>query len=169
MAFSLIPHRVYHSIFDIEPHALAAAGVKLLLADLDNTLVPYGAPTATAEVRRWNEALSAHGVTLFVLSNNRSATRAKRFAEDLGVAFIGHAGKPKPDAFHRAVGQMGCTATETVMVGDQLFTDILGANRAGVRGLLVKPIAWGKNPMRIVRYAIETPFRAIGKRREKPL
>ena len=169
MAFSLIPHRVYHSIYDIKPEALAGAGIKLLLADLDNTLVPYGFPTATAEVRAWNESLRAQGVKLFVLSNNRSATRAKRFAEDLGVPYLGHAGKPRPESFHKAMERMGCTAQETAMVGDQLFTDILGANNARVRGLLVKPIAWGKNPMRIVRYAVETPFRAIGKRRNKPL
>ncbi|NCB63782.1 MAG: YqeG family HAD IIIA-type phosphatase [Clostridia bacterium] len=169
MAFSLIPRQVYRSIFEISPKALAAAGIRLLLADLDNTLVPYGVPTATAEVRAWNEELRSHGVTLFVLSNNRSATRAKRFSEDLGVPFLGHAGKPKAASFHKAMEQMSCTPGETAMVGDQLFTDILGANNAGVAALAVKPIAWGRNPMRIVRYGAEIPFRAIGKRRNKRL
>lgn len=165
MAFSLVPDRVYESIFEIQPSKLKTAGIQLLLADLDNTLVPYGAPTATEEVRVWKESLKAHGVTLFVLSNNRSATRAKHFAEDLGVPFLGHAGKPGAGSFHKAMAQMGRAAGETAMVGDQLFTDILGARNAGVAALAVKPIAWGGNPMRIVRYAVELPFRAIGKRK----
>lgn len=168
MAFSLIPDRTYASVLDIDGAALSAAGIKLLLADLDNTLAPYGAPVADQAVRAWSQGLRAQGVTLFVLSNNRSATRAKRFSEDLGVPFIGHAGKPKPGAFHRAMAQIGVTQAETALVGDQLFTDILGARNAGVAALLVEPIRLGGNPGRYLRYLIELPFRALGKRRNSP-
>lgn len=164
MAFSLIPAQVHPTIYDIDHLALAAAGIRLLLADLDNTLVPYGVASPTAEVRIWKERLQNDGIKLFILSNNRSATRVRLFSEDLGVPFIGHAGKPKAASFHQAMEQMRCTHAQTAMVGDQLYTDVLGANNAGVQSILVKPIAWGKNPLRILRYAAETPFRTIGKR-----
>ena len=71
MAFSMLPHWTGGSIFDIDPAALARRGITLLLADLDNTLVPYGVPEPTEGVRAWNRALEEAGVTLFVLSNNR--------------------------------------------------------------------------------------------------
>ena len=75
-----------------------------------------------------------------MLSNNRHPERPRRFSQALGVPFLGHAGKPKPGGFRRAMEQMGCTPEQTAIVGDQLFTDVYGANRAGIYGILVKPI-----------------------------
>ena len=169
MAVSLLPDRCYDTIFEILPRDLARAGIRLLLADLDNTLTPYGVPTASPEVRAWKDALAACGVTLFVLSNNRSQTRPQIFSEDLEVPFIGHAGKPKPASFHLAMERMGCTPGETAIVGDQIFTDILGGKNAGVCTLLVEPIRLSGNPGRYLRYFIELPFRAAGKRRTPKL
>ena len=157
------------SIFDIEPATLARRGVKLLLADLDNTLVPYGVPEPTDQVRAWTRSLADHGVTLFILSNNRHPGRPERFSNALGVPFIGHAGKPKPASFFLAMERMGCTPAQTAIVGDQIFTDILGGSRAGVTTLLVEPIRLAGNPGRYLRYAAEWPFRALTKRRAKPL
>ena len=71
-------------------------------------------------------------MTLFILSNNRRPERAKRYAQSLGVPYIGHAGKPKPGSFRRAMEQMGAGPGQTAIVGDQIFTDILGGKRAGV-------------------------------------
>ena len=62
--------------------------------------------------------------------------------------------------------RMGCRPEETIMVGDQIFTDILGANNAGVASILVEPIRLAGNPGRYLRYAIETPFRLLGRRRK---
>ena len=165
MAFSVLPHWTGGSIFDIDPAALARRGITLLLADLDNTLVPYGVPEPTEAVRAWNRALEEAGVTLFVLSNNRHPQRPERFAHALGVPFLGHAGKPRPAGFRRAMEQMGRTPSRTAMVGDQIFTDILGARRAGVLALMVEPIELKGNPGRYLRYAVEEPFRALGRRR----
>lgn len=169
MAFSLTAHWAGQSIYDIDPAALAGRGIRLLLADLDNTLVPYGVPEPTEQVRAWTAALAEQGVTLFVLSNNRHPDRPGRFSRSLGVPFIGHAGKPKPGSFYQAMEQMGCTAEETAIVGDQIFTDILGGRNAGVFTLLVEPIRLAGNPGRYLRYAVEWPFRALTKRRAKPL
>lgn len=169
MGFSLAADRICDSIYDIDLPALKAAGITLLLADLDNTLVPYGVAVATDEVRAWNEALQAEGITLFVLSNNRHADRPRIFCEDLGIPFIGHAGKPKTAGFLRAMEEMGVTASQTAIVGDQIFTDTLGGNRAGVFTILVKPIRLAGNPGRYLRYAAELPFRLLsGKKGAKP-
>ena len=92
-----------------------------------------------------------------------------RFSQALGVPFVGHAGKPKPGSFYKAMEQMGCTAEQTAIVGDQIFTDILGGRNAGVLTLLVEPIRLAGNPGRYLRYAVEWPFRALTKRRTKPL
>ncbi len=165
----LTAHWSGKTIYDIDPAALARRGIRLLLADLDNTLVPYGVPEPTQPVREWTAALREQGVTLFVLSNNRHPQRPERFSKALGVPYIGHAGKPKPGSFYKAMEQMGCTPEQTAIVGDQIFTDILGGSRAGVTTLLVEPIRLAGNPGRYLRYAAEWPFRALIKRRAKPL
>ena len=157
------------TIYDIDPGALARRGIKLLLADLDNTLVPYGVPEPTQAVRDWTAELARAGITLFVLSNNRHPGRPELFSKALGVPFIGHAGKPKPGSFFKAMERMGCTPEQTAIVGDQIFTDILGGSRAGVTTLLVEPIRLAGNPGRYLRYAAEWPLRALTKRRAKPL
>ena len=169
MAFSLLAHWTGGSIYEIDPEALARRGIKLLLADLDNTLVPYGVPEPTGRVRAWEAALRAAGVTLFILSNNRHPQRASRFSAALGVPFIGHAGKPKPASFYKAMKRMNCTRAQTAIVGDQVFTDILGGNNAGIITLLVEPIKLAGNPGRYLRYAAEWPFRIAAKGRRKQL
>ena len=165
MPFSPIPQGVYPSVTDISPSELAAKGVRLVLADLDNTLVPYKVTQPTPELLAWKKALEAAGIQLFLLSNNRKPGRAQRFAEQLGIPYQGHSGKPKKAGYLRAMERMGCRPEETVMVGDQIFTDTLGANNAGVIPLLVEPIRLAGNPGRYLRYAAETPFRMLGRRR----
>ncbi len=165
MPFSLIPQGVYPSVTDLRPEALSARGIRLVLADLDNTLVPYGVPEPTADIVAWKEALDGAGGQLFLLSNSRKPTRPSHFAQVLGIPYQGHSGKPKRAGYLQAMERMGCRPEETVMVGDQIFTDTLGANRSGVIPLLVEPIRLAGNPGRYLRYAIETPFRLLGRRR----
>jgi len=156
---------VYPSVTDISPKALAGKGIRLVLADLDNTLAPYKVTRPSPEVLAWKAALEEAGITLFLLSNSRKPGRAQRFAEQLGIPYQGRSGKPKKAGYLRAMERMGARPEETVMVGDQIFTDTLGANRAGVTPLLVLPIRLAGNPFRYVRYAIETPFRLLGRGR----
>lgn len=165
MPFSLIPRGVYPSVAHISPEALARRGVRLVLADLDNTLAPYGAEEPSAEVVAWKEALERSGIRLFLLSNSRRPGRAQRFAGRLDIPYQGHSGKPGRAGYLRAMERMGCRPEETVMVGDQIFTDTLGANRAGVVPLLVRPIRLAGNPGRYLRYGAETPFRWLGRGR----
>ena len=104
---------------------------------------------------------------LFLLSNSRKPRRAEHFAKALGIPFLGHAGKPKSGGYLRAMERMGRTSAQTAMVGDQIFTDILGAKRTGMLALMVEPIQLAGNPGRYLRYAVEEPFRALGRRRTR--
>lgn len=165
MSLLPIPRGVYPCVTDISPRALAERGIKLVLADLDNTLAPYKATRPSPEVAAWKEGLEAEGIALFLLSNSRKPGRAKAFAEQLGIPYQGRSGKPRRAGYLRAMERMGARPEETVMVGDQIFTDTLGASNAGVAPLLVEPIRLAGNPGRYLRYWAETPFRLLGKRR----
>ena len=155
------------NIYDISGEALARRGIKLLLTDLDNTLVPYGVPLPDQKLMNWRDELAAYGITLFVLSNNRHEHRPRIFAEGLDVPYIGHAGKPKTHSFFKAMEDMRVTKEQTAIIGDQIFTDVLGGNRAGVSTILVKPIRLAGNPGRYLRYAVEVPFRLLSRKGEK--
>ena len=154
MALLPVPAYVADSIYDIAPQSLRSAGVRLVLCDLDNTLTPYEESLPSPALQAWKKELEAAGILLYVVSNSRKSRRCPDFCKALGVPYVRHAGKPIRRGFRQAV-----------MVGDQIFTDVWGANRAGIRSILVKPLAWGKNPLRKVRYAAETPFRILGKRK----
>ena len=117
------------------------------------------------EIVAWKQALEAQGIQLFLLSNSRRPGRAQGFAQRLGIPYQGHSGKPRRAGYLRAMERMGRRPEETVMLGDQIFTDTLGANNAGVVPMLVEPIRLAGNPGRYLRYAAETPFRLLGKRR----
>lgn len=164
MAFSLIPCHLAQSIYWLTPARLKEHGVRLVLADLDNTLASYEEALPSPSLRAWKEELEQNGITLFVVSNSRKSRRCPDFCEALGIPYVRHAGKPGTKGFEKALAQTGIPAEQAIMVGDQIFTDTLGGNRAGITTVLVKPITWGKNPGRRLRYAIETPFRWVALR-----
>ena len=165
MALLPVPAYVADSIYDIAPQSLCSAGVRLVLCDLDNTLTPYEESLPSPALQAWKKELEAAGILLYVVSNSRKSRRCPDFCKALGVPYVRHAGKPSRRGFRQALQDTGLSAQQAVMVGDQIFTDVWGANRAGIRSILVKPLAWGKNPLRKVRYAAETPFRILGKRK----
>ena len=168
MGFSLLADQAVNSVFDLRPSALAEHGITLLLADLDNTLTPYSSEVPTEEIRAWKQELEEHGITLFVVSNSRKSTRVPNYCRALGIGCVRHAGKPKIKGFLEAMGTLGRRPEETLMVGDQIFTDVLGAKRAGLRVVLVEPIELAGNPGRYLRYAAEWPFRTLAKKGNKP-
>lgn len=164
MAFSLIPRERYRSIYELDPTELKTRGITLLLLDLDNTIAPYHSTEPTKELHTWVGLLREEGIEPFILSNSRKPTRVQHFAGLLGVPFLRRAGKPKRGGFQTAMAQMKRSETETAMVGDQIFTDILGANRAGVCPILVRPLRMD-TIFRLLRYAMETPFRLPARKR----
>jgi len=167
MAFSLIPSERYKSIYEIDPSGLNKRGITLLLLDLDNTIAAYHIVAPDSLLIDWVKALREKGVEPFILSNSRKPTRVQDFAKKLDVPFLRRAGKPKKAGFQQAMMLMGRSEAETAMVGDQIFTDVLGANRAGICSLLVRPLRLD-NPFRILRYGFETPFRLSAGKRKIP-
>lgn len=155
-----IPDRVEDGFAHLEPKELAAQGVCVVLADMDNTLTRYGQPEPDDSLRRWRDKLRQEGIVLFVVSNSRRPQRVRRFCEALSVPCIGHAGKPRRASFLMALEQCGCRAEEAVMIGDQIFTDVWGAHNAGIRAIYLRPIALD-TIWRRLRYWIEAPMRGL--------
>jgi len=136
----LMPKERVARISEITPDWLAARGLRGVIADLDNTLVPYGAaPPPPAELAEWKRALDRAGVPLAIVSNAKPG-RTRQWAEALGVPGWGLAGKPVPLSLRLTIKKMGLSPAEVAIVGDQLFTDVLGANLAGGYSVLVEPI-----------------------------
>ena len=158
VTFSLIPREWYESVLELDGAALKARGITLLLLDLDNTISPYRDHEPVPALKNFVAQLRAAGVEPFILSNSRKPARVQAFAELLGVPYLRRAGKPRRGGFLQALEIMGRRREETAMVGDQIFTDILGANRAGIFSILVRPMRMD-TVFRLLRYGLETPFR----------
>ena len=132
------PDEVKKSTYEIDFDRLYEQGYRGVIFDIDNTLVPHGEP---ADDRA--KALFAHlkelGFSCCLLSNNKLA-RVKMFNDDVHVHFIEDAHKPSTKNYVKATRLMGTKKSNTIFVGDQLFTDVWGAKRAGIRNILVRPI-----------------------------
>ncbi len=165
MPFSLIPDRVFHRYSDITAQMLRRCGIKLLLCDLDYTLAPRAASVPNADLRRWLDEMRAAGITVMILSNNRSGERVNTFCRDLGIPYVGRAGKPSRRGYREAMQKEGVTAAETAMLGDKLLTDVLGAKRSGVLALMVEPLGGPVGAWNHVLHLLQRPFKFISKRR----
>lgn len=163
--FSLLPWKQVDSIYSLTGPTMAREGIRFLMMDLDNTLCPYSQSEPDERLLDWKAELEAAGVTLFLLSNSRKPTRAAHFAQGMGIRYMGHAGKPRVGGYLRAMEENGFTPQESAMIGDQIFTDTLGANRAEIRSILVRPISLSGNPGRYLRYWAELPMRLLVRKR----
>ena len=123
----------------VDVQGLVDEGVRLVLLDRDNTCVPRDAQAAPDEVVAWLDAARAAGLSLCLVSNNFHSSQVGRTARELGVEVVDHAMKPAPFALRRAMRLMGASPRQTVMIGDQVFTDVAAGNLAGVRTVLVRP------------------------------
>lgn len=166
MPLSLVPQIRVNRVFDLSPDFLHSRGITLLLLDLDNTLAPYSGKEPSPGLCRWRDDMRAAGVELFIVSNTKTS-RAARFSKEWGVPYIDKAQKPHRWAIYEALRQMGRTRGEAALVGDQIFTDVLGANLAGVRSIIVEPLELN-NILYILRYIAEIPMR-LCTRKEKRL
>lgn len=135
-----LPSQHVKTIFEITPEKLKEQGIKGVITDLDNTLVEWDRPLATPLLIEWFDKMREHGILVTIVSNNNEQ-RVKSFADPLHIPFIFQARKPMGKAFRRAIKQMGIKREETVVIGDQLLTDVLGGNRNGFHTVLVVPVA----------------------------
>jgi HAD superfamily phosphatase (TIGR01668 family) len=136
----LLPDLHVNSIYDIDLEALKSRGVKGIITDLDNTLIEWDRPEATPELAEWLIKVAEEGFKIMVVSNNNE-TRVSSFADPLGIPFIHAARKPFHKAFRKAQQLMKLAPHEVVVVGDQIFTDVLGGNRLQLYTILVVPVA----------------------------
>lgn len=137
---AIVPDLYVHSIYDIDFNRLQRRGIKAAIVDLDNTLVEANRPDPTPKLVSWLDQLQGMGFRVMIVSNN-TRTRVSRFATPLQVPFIHHARKPLTGAFKKAMQHLEVKPEETVVIGDQLFTDVLGAKRMGLFAILVVPIS----------------------------
>ena len=134
----LRPVRIFDRVTQITPDALAAAGAQALALDIDNTLAYDASFTFFPGVREWAAKMLAAGVPMMILSNTYPL-RARVLAGKLGVPYIAAADKPNARGFRKCAGALGVPSQALAMAGDQLFTDIRGANAAGCIPFLVRP------------------------------
>lgn len=164
MRFSLLPVLRTDAVTDLTPALLQEKGIRLLMLDFDNTIVPYTTNVPTSEMSAWLAEMVASDVQICVVSNSRK-DRVKSFCEEYGIPCITHAKKPFSKGINACLEKFALQPGECALVGDQIFTDTLGANCAGVKSILVKAID-NHNIWLKLRHVAELPFIfAAGKRR----
>lgn len=132
------PDEYVASTYVIPFEKLYEEGYRGLVFDIDNTLVPHGAP-ADGRAKKLFARLKEIGFKCCLISNNKEA-RVKMFNEEIGVDYVYNAQKPLTKNYKKAMELMHTDLSNTIFIGDQLFTDVYGAKRTGMRNILVKPI-----------------------------
>ena len=152
----LFPGEYLDSTYDIDFDKLYTEGYRGVIFDIDNTLVPHGAPADERAISLFNH-LKELGFSCMLLSNNKEP-RVKMFNDAVHVNYMYKAGKPKPAGYKKAMHRLGTTTKNTIFVGDQIFTDIIGANLADIRTILVKPIHPKEEIQIVLKRFLEKPI-----------
>lgn len=142
-----IPDRRAISVYSLDFQKERDAGVRGVIFDIDNTLVPQNAPV-DAGAEELFRFLRETGIETCLISNN-GEERVREFAEQVGAHYVPNAAKPSRKAYRRAMEIMGTNETNTLFIGDQLLTDIFGAKRTGIQSILVDPVDPGSDLKRI--------------------
>lgn len=139
MLDKLRPKLYVDSIYHIDFNKLIKKGIKGIIIDLDNTITEWDNPFLSAEACKWFNKIKDAGFKVCIASNN-SESRVIKAVESLGIPYVAKANKPRRGAFRKAMHMMDTKSTETAVVGDQIFTDVLGGNRLNLFTILVVPI-----------------------------
>lgn len=123
----------------IKPEDIKNSGAKAVLIDADNTLAFHDSQQPYPGVTGWIKDIIAAGIPMIIISNN-SAERVRPFAEKLGLPFVEKSAKPLPKGFRRACARLGVSPRETAVIGDQIFTDVVGGNLIGAKVFLTEPL-----------------------------
>ena len=159
------PDEYLDSAYDIDYEKLYREGYRGLLFDIDNTLVPHGAPADKRAAELFAD-LRDLGLHTCLLSNNKEP-RVSPFAQAVGSPYIYKAGKPGRAGYERAMETMGTDRSTTLFVGDQLFTDVYGARRTGIFSILVKPIHPREEIQIVLKRFLEKPVLYFYKRNHR--
>ena len=126
-------------ITDVTVEELQRLGVAGILLDVDNTLTTHDNPAISDEVSAWLDMMRAAGMQPAVVSNNKEE-RVRPFADSIGLPYQAKAAKPLPRGYRAAARMLGLRTDECIVIGDQMFTDVMGANLCGMRSILLEPI-----------------------------
>ena len=164
MSFPFFPTLMTESLTNLTPRFLQRIGVRLLMMDFDNTIVPYTTNIPTEKMEAWLWMMVQSDIQLCVVSNSKR-DRVRVFCGKYGIPVITHAKKPGTRGIEECLAKFGVDRKNAAIVGDQIFTDTLGGNRAGVATILVRAID-NHNIWLKLRHVAELPFIfAAGKRR----
>lgn len=166
MAKTLVPDFVFEKFSDVTVDFLKEQGIRALLCDVDNTLSPYEDAEPNETVRAWMQTMQENGIALALVSNNH-APRVETYNKNLGLVAFADAGKPSRKMYYRAAEQLGVAIGDCAVLGDQLLTDCWSARRLGIRAIIVPPIRDKRDLFHRFKRAIEVPFMAAYRRREK--
>ena len=157
MPFSFLPGLMTEKTTDVTPELLRSRSIKLLMLDFDNTIVPYTTTVPAVEMEAWLKAMNElPDIQLCIVSNSHN-DRVPKFCRERNMAVITHAKKPFSKGINECLAKYGIPAGEAALVGDQIYTDTLGANSAGVTSILVKAID-NHNFWLKARHVLEKPF-----------
>ena len=163
MRFPLLPMWKVDSVTELTPEILKEKGIRLLMLDFDNTIVPYTTNEPTPEMAAWLQMMTASPVEICVVSNSKK-NRVKIFCGEYGIPCITHAKKPGTKGIRECLARYGLPKENCALAGDQIYTDVLGGNSAGVQSILVKAIH-NHNFWLKARGVLELPFRALACKR----
>ena len=135
---TLKPDKMVADVTSITLPFLRDKGIKALLLDIDGTLMPTKASQPTSDVFAWIDVMKSGGIKLFILSNSRRGWRVKELGGRIEAPFLHLSRKPFKGGYLKALAALGLPPESAAMVGDQIFTDILGANRCGIYSILVR-------------------------------
>ena len=156
MPFSLLPKLIVPAITELTPALLQEQGIQLLMLDFDNTIVPYTTSEPTEKMSAWLRGMAAGEIRICVVSNSRK-DRVKVFCGKYGIDCITHAKKPFPKGIRECISRYGLPEKACALAGDQIYTDVLGANCSGVQSILVKAIN-NHNIWLKARHILEKPW-----------
>lgn len=154
-----LPAAIFRRVTCISPDYLRQNGIRALILDVDNTLTAHGSQELPPDVEAWLGQMRAAGVRLVIASNNTSR-RVAPFARRVGLDYQSFCCKPSPFGLRRARRALGMPRRAVALVGDQLFTDSLGANLYGIPMLLVEPMAEDTKPTIRLKRMLEKPLLA---------
>lgn len=159
------PKKIVRSTYSINFKKYYKNGYRGVLFDIDNTLVPHG-EAADEKAINFFKKLNKLGFSYCLISNNKME-RVKSFADAVGAPYIYDAHKPSIEAYNEAMKLMGTDIHDTIFVGDQVFTDVYGANRAEIYTILVRPIHPKEEIQIVLKRYLEKPILFFYKRRDR--
>ena len=152
------PTKTFDSILQVTPEVLREMSVTALILDIDNTMTTHDNPVPLEGLDKWLESMRQSGIKMMIVSNNYSE-RVTPFAELLGLDFVPRGAKPLTKGYKEAAARLGVPKSSICTIGDQLFTDILGAKLFGIKSILVEPIEPERTLFFRIKRALERPFR----------